>query len=192
MLVLGFPIGLIKTDNWVRNAPLSDPIIVRTVQDGTLILEDGTSVRPAGVRRAPGVPSAEYDSALAIMVAQGVIVHRVCDDGSAFLIAEPRFYNYCGTRRTLGLFSTRTAGWYFRYPLSELLVHSGFAEPDPFSITLSANDRWRIDGMHHIGKSRGRVRVVNTTLNALQVEPSDSNGRDIDLIVEACWKPPPA
>jgi hypothetical protein len=90
--------GVFNTETWTRKAPLTNPIAVQEVREGILILADSRTFRPAGVHRHGLVSPQEYDRALRTIVAQGVIVIRDLGDGRAFLLAEPRFYNWCGTR----------------------------------------------------------------------------------------------
>jgi hypothetical protein len=105
-----------------RPNPLANPIRIVGISSAGLELADGRTLRPAAVA-LPEDPEA-HSAALEfihIAVAQGVEVIRELEDGSALLLCEPRFYNWCGT--------CRTRAWYLRSGLSELLIRAGHASP---------------------------------------------------------------
>lgn len=106
---------------WQRPAPLIDAVSAFSVENGMVTLADGRSLRPAGVE--PSVSGEQFDDALGIATAQGVVVTKDLGDGSAILMVEPKFYNWCGTGRM--------AGRYLPVDLSAVLVERGYAKLDP-------------------------------------------------------------
>ncbi|MEZ6233794.1 MAG: hypothetical protein R3B68_06355 [Phycisphaerales bacterium] len=136
--------GSLAPEWWDRKHPLAAPLSVDGVADGRITLADGRVFEPAGIRWAPGVDPAARDEFLRVVVARGVEIDRDLGDGRAFLRAEPRFYNWCGTCREQ---RRNWAGSYAQVPLSEYLVYSGAAEPDTAQAGLTARDRWRLDGV---------------------------------------------
>ncbi|MBX3390574.1 MAG: hypothetical protein KF691_14085 [Phycisphaeraceae bacterium] len=134
-------------DVWTRENPLVNPLAVAGVRNGVIALADGRILKPAGIRAKASISSDVYDNALAIMLAQGVIVERDLGDGRAFLVCEPKFYNWCGT---LGCGANnrwdRWAGGYFRCPLSPLLIAGGFAEAVLDEPGLNDFEKWRLEG----------------------------------------------
>ncbi len=137
----------LRIDTWTRPHPLEGAIGVASVADGVIVLVDGRKFRPAGVLTHPDIDPAAYDEALRIACAQGVTLLRDLGDGRAFLQAEPKFYNWCGTRTGYGLNPFgRWAGGYFQAPLSEFLIFAGYAVPVSIDPALSEFEKWRIEG----------------------------------------------
>lgn len=165
---------------WTREHPLVNPLRVAAVSDGALTLADGRVLRPAGVWRAPGVSAADFDQFLTVATAQGVVITRDLGDGRAFFLAEPRFYNWCGTSRTW-------AGSYLQCPLSETLIWSRRAEPaldDP----LSAFEKWRLEGTTHL-RAPGPAGL-SADLTAIRFDGSCRLLTDLEPAIEAAWQPP--
>lgn len=184
--------GVFDYDVWYRETPLRDPITVTSVRDGTMTLADGRSFRPAGVRRGDGVQVGDYDNALRVMCAQGVVVIRDLGDGTAFLVAEPKFYNWCGTRNHLGIPSARWGGSYFQVPLSELLVQTAHAKPDLDQTRLTAHERWRLEGLEHLEAmvSESPTRI-SARLDAFRYDGRERYLSELNSTIELMWKPPP-
>ncbi len=115
-------------DVWRRPNPLHAPIARIYVADGAVHLADGRALCPAGVRRHDNISPEEFDDALRVLTAQGVVVERDLGDGTALMIVEPKFAETCGTcaSRRSGL--ERWRGDYIQCPLSEALVAFGLAE----------------------------------------------------------------
>lgn len=196
LLVVGLPtllslVGVFDFDVWERDAPLLNPIAVTRVHNGTLMLADGRTLRPAGVRRIDGVSIEDYDRALRVMTAQGVVVLRDLGDGSAFLLSEPKFYNWSGTRGYKGNAWARWGGSYLRCPLSELLIQSAYAESDLDQAGLTARERWRLEGVRQIGVDKSPTRI-SEGLAALRYDGNERFLRDYDAVLEMLWTPPPS
>lgn len=183
--------GFFQTEIWDRQRPLVDPLQVTTVLEGGLVLVDGRVVRPAGVRRRESVAPADYDQAIRTMVSQGVVVTRDVDDGSAFLLVEPRFYNWCGTRGYGGKPWARWAGAYIQCPLSELLVYAGYAAPDLDQPGLTARERWRLEGAEHFGQPQKEPMKCLPSLNALRFAADLRHFDDYETSLETTWIPAP-
>jgi len=135
--------------HWKRKNPLINPIRVVAVKDGALTLESGRVLRPAGIVRAVDVSSSSFDQALRVATFQGVVVTRDLGDGRALLLAEPKFYNWCGT-------SQRDLGWMgscYQMPLSEAMVFLNYAVIDAAQQGLTARERWRIEGASTLTRS---------------------------------------
>lgn len=139
--------GLVHTEEWTRQYPLKNPVIVRAVQGGVVQLADGRTFRPAGVRLKSGRTISQLDDALRIATAQGVVVDRDLGDGRAFLTVEPKFFNWCGTLGFNGLWWSHWAGGYFQCPLSAVLIYAGYTEPSLEEAGLTPKDRWRLVGV---------------------------------------------
>lgn len=185
--------GVFDIDVWERETPLSHAIVVTTVQDGTVTLSDGRTFRPAGVRRRDNVPVEDYDNALRVIVAQGVVVTRDLGDGTAFLLAEPKYYNWCGTRFGYkGNPWARWAGSYFQRPLSELLILSAYAEPDLEQTTLTAREQWRLEGVERFVRSGAQPVRISRDLVALTYNGNVITLDDFDSKLAVLWKPPPS
>ncbi len=184
--------GVFDYDIWYRENPLRGPITVTSVRDGTMTLADGRSFRPAGVRRADGVETEVFDNGLRVMCAQGVVVLRDLGDGTAFLIAEPKFYNWCGTRNHLGIPWARWGGSYFQVPLSELLVQAAYAKPDLNQTSLNAHERWRLEGLEHLEAMVSESRTRSSAkLDAFRYDGRERYLSDLDSTIDLMWKPPP-
>lgn len=161
-VVVGAIVYVQRPATWKREQPLLDPIRVASVEQGVLMLADGRELRPAGVQRSPHVSQEEYDVVLQIVVAQGVVVDRMVGASHAMMIAEPRYWNWCGTcQRRRG-----SLGKYEQAPLSELLVLSGFAIPTEDTTGLTPRDIWRLHGCEQLrysaepdGYSESRVSL---------------------------------
>lgn len=174
--------GLFSRDVWERKSPLVNPISVTAVCDGIMRLDDGRELRPAGIRRRTSVSPRDFDKALRTMTAQGVIVLRDLGDGRAFLLAEPKFSNSCGTRK--GLISVRWAGAFIPCRMSELLVRTGYAEVDPDLVGLDARERWRLEGVGYFGEPNSEPTYIVDSLNALRYEGFERSFNDYDATLE--------
>ncbi|MFN8728491.1 MAG: hypothetical protein ACK55O_09465 [Phycisphaerales bacterium] len=184
--------GVFDYDVWKREKPLASPIAVTSVRDGAITLSDGRVFRPAGVQRPEGVAAEDYDNAVRVIVAQGVIVVRDLGDGSAFLLAEPKFYNWCGTRNADGIPWKRWAGSYLQCPVSELLVQTAYAIPALDQDQLTARERWRLEGVEHIaGIAESPTRISND-LGAFRYGGGESYLSDYDETLELMWKLAPS
>ena len=183
--------GVFDYDVWKREDPLVSPLTVTSVREGAITLIDGRVFHPAGVRRPEGVAADDYDNALRIIVAQGVVVVRDLGDGSAFLLAEPKFYNSCGTRNADGIPWKRWAGSYLQCPVSELLVQTAYAVPVLDQDRLTARERWRLEGVEHIGAIAESPTRISMELGAFN-GGNESYLRDYDATLELMWKPAPS
>lgn len=198
-VVIGAPVaflvlsgsGAFNTEVWKREHPLVGPSAVAGVRDGVIALADGRAFRAPGVGRRGDVSADEYDRALRATVAQGVVVVRDLGDGRAFLLAEPGFYNSCGTRNYNGNPWARWAGSYLRCPLSELLVQSGYAHASPGQPGLTPRERWRLEGVEHITFRGDTPRRISLDDAALEYESSERYFADYDATLAMLWKPPP-
>ena len=184
--------GLLRIEVWERDTPLTAPITVTAVRDGALTLADGRALRPAGITRADTVSAEDFDRALRVITAQGVTITRDLGDGRAFLGAEPRFYNWCGTRGDNGNPWARCAGWYIQCPISELLIQSAYADPALDQPGLTPHERWRLEGVEHFNPIAERPTTISEELVALEVDGYERLFSVYDELLEAMWKPPPA
>jgi hypothetical protein len=186
-IVIALQLDMIGFDVWERQNPLGSPVAVVSVHDGVVTLADGRVFRPASVVRRESVEPALYDDAIRAVCAQGVELQRELGDGQAFLLAEPKFYNWCGTRTGL----TRWAGSCFQCPVSELLVHLGYAELDATQSDLSARERWRLEGAAGGLRREDQPIRLSREMKAFRYDPSFNVYRDLDVELEYWWKPPP-
>lgn len=97
------------------------------VADGAVHLADGRAFCPAGVRRLDKVTPEEFDDALRVLTAQGVVVERDLGDGTALMVVEPKFAQSCGTYASRQTGLERWRGDYIQCPLSEALISFGLA-----------------------------------------------------------------
>jgi hypothetical protein len=181
--------GAFNWEFWTRDHPLVNPIRVTSVQEGSLKLEDGRNLRPIGVRRADGVSQADYDMALLAITSQGVVVERDLGDGRAVLIAEPRFYNWCGTRNYKEGRWAHWAGVCIQCPASEALIHTGYATANLDEPGLLPRETWRLEGVCHLNHDDAPIRVAAD--GSLRYDGYQSELRDLDELIESMWKPPP-
>ena len=184
-------LGVFNVDVWKRETPLIDPIEVVRVNDGTLTLADGRVLRPAGVRRVEGVSAEEFDHALRVIVAQGVMVTRELGDGRAMLVAEPRFYNWCGTRGYEGSLRLRWGGSFLQCPVSELLIDCAYGAVNLDEPGLTARERWRLEAVPHMCGVPDGPRRISPDLNAFRYGGLES-APFADEMIEPCWKPSPS
>lgn len=185
--------GVLDVDVWEREDPLPSPIAVTCVRDGAITLSDGRVLRPAGVTRRESVSVAEYDNALCVIVAQGVVVTRDLGDGTAFLLAEPRFYNWCGTRGYHGNPWARWAGSYIQCPLSELLVGAAYADVDLNQSGMTAREIWRLEGVGQVCAIDEEPMLVSRELGALRYDGGVTRHfADFDTTLEVLWRPAPS
>lgn len=183
--------GVFDYDVWKRENPLVSPITITTVQDGTITLEDGRTFRPAGIDRRAEVAPDKYDAAIRVIVAQGVVVLRDLGDGRAFLLAEPRFYNSCGTRNMDGIPWKRWGGSYLQCPVSELLIQSAYAKPALDQPGLKPKERWRLEGVEQLGGDASSPTQISSRLAALKYDANAPYLDKLDAALEAIWMPPP-
>lgn len=171
---------------WDRKHPLASPVAVVGVEGGRLTLADGRVFEPAGIVRPDDVDPDEYDEFLRTVAAQGVEVVRDLGDGRAFLRAEPKFWNWCGTcRRQRG----NWAGSFFTVALSEYACSTGYAVAQPDQPGISSHERWRLESVDELARGyTGRPRFHDG-----QIE-YDSNARhfhDWDELAPAFGGPRP-
>lgn len=183
--------GVFNTEVWERESPLLGAVTVTSVRAGVVTLADGRRFRPAGVRRGDGVSAEEFDRAIVVMCAQGVVVIRDLGDGSAFLLAEPKFYNWCGTRGYRGNPWARWAGSYFRCPLSEVLVQCGYATAATEQAGLTPLERWRLEGVTHVGTIPESPWRISPNEDALEYDADVRCFADLDAAIALMWKPAP-
>lgn len=176
---------------WTREQPLVDPIGVTEVRSGELVLNDGRVVRPAGVRRADSISPEEYDFALRVVAAQGVVIRGDLGDGRAMLTAEPRFYNWCGTRGYRGNPFAHWAGSFIQCPVSEFMIHAGYAEADTEQPGLSVREQWRLEGAGEIARSFDLPLSARGETMAFRYEGSERMFTDYETWLEVSWMPPP-
>ncbi len=184
--------GFFDYDVWQRQNPLVSPVAVTSVREGTITLADGRVFRPAGVTRHDGVPAEDYDKALRVIVAQGVTVVRDLGDGRAFLLAEPKFFNSCGTRGDDGNPWKRWAGSYVQCRVSELLIQTAYAIPAPDQASLTERERWRLEGVEHFPGVDESTRRIAESLVAFQYTGSERHLGLDDSVLESIWKPSPS
>lgn len=183
--------GAFNVDIWKRENPLANAIPVRRVLDGALSLADGRSFRPAGITRRETVSRADFDAALTTITAQGIVVIRDLGDGRALLMAEPKFYNWCGTRNYRGNPWARWAGSFLQCPVSELLIQSGYAAPALDQPGFTPLELWRLEGALHASPQPTEPTQLSSTLTALRYDGSSNAFDHYDEFLEAVWKPPP-
>jgi hypothetical protein len=183
--------GTFRAEVWERDTPLIHPIAVTSVQNGSLTLADGRTLRPAGISRPDTVSPDNFDLALRVMCDQGVLVLRDLGDGTAFLLAEPRFYNWCGTRGYKGNPWARWAGSYLQAPVSELLIQSAYAQPALDQAGLTPRERWRLEGAEHLDAIAESPRRVSEELAAFEFNGIERNLSEYETLLEMLWKPPP-
>ncbi len=122
---------------WVRQQPLGNPIEVVSVEGGRLHLADGRVFRVAGIDPRAEVDAALFDRFLRVVTTQGVEVLRDVGDGSAVMLAEPRFHHWCGTC------ARRSRGHSVSCPLGALAIMTGYAM-EGSGETLTARERWQL------------------------------------------------
>lgn len=161
---------------WKREMPLVDPVGVRSVAGGVLVLEDGREFRPAGVE--PRVDVETWDLFLRVSTAQGVVVDRALGDESAAIRVEPRFYNWCGTS------SRRWPGSYVQCGLAVLAVRCGYADPAQELGELSDLEVRRLKGAMALRFDDEPV-LIHDELNAFRFDSLVFELQDLDGYVEA-------
>lgn len=175
-------------DVWSRPAPLVGAARVAAVRDGVLTLDDGRALRPAGIVPAAGVSAEAFDAALRVATAQGVLVERELGDGRAQLLAEPRFYNWCGTRRGW----TRWAGISAPRQLGTLMVQLGYADPDAGQEGLTALERWRLEGSRRLRRNDEAPVSISEHAQAFRFDTGLAiPPEQLDLEIESVFEPPP-
>src|SRR5678815_4899829 len=75
---------------WDRSQPLENPVAVKEVKAGALMLADGRLFQLAGIVRKDAVTPEDYDKALSALVSQGVVLTRDMGGGRGFFAAEPK------------------------------------------------------------------------------------------------------
>lgn len=184
--------GIFDYDVWTRERPLVSPVRVTNIREGMITLADGRAFRLAGVKRADDVGAEDYDKALSVAVAQGVVVARDLGDGSAFLIAEPKFYNWCGTRGSDGIPWRRWAGSYLQCPVSELMIQTAYGVPALGQAGLTARERWRLEGVEYLGGIDDSPTRISDELRAFRFDGNERFLSDYDSSLELMWKAPPS
>jgi hypothetical protein len=189
--VLLYAGGFFVSEVWTREQPLTNAVSVASVHDGVIQLSDGRRLRPAGVQRHTGVSAEEFDQALCVMTAQGLVVNRDLGDGRAFMTVEPKFYNWCGTRGYKGRPWAHWAGGYVACPLSELLIQSAHATPDLHEDGLTSHELWRLEGVLHVEWIADVPTKVSHDLVALRYDGTPLFWRTFESELEVLWRPPP-
>lgn len=179
--------GAFVREEWTRENPLVHSIPVVRIQGGAIELSDGRTFRPAGVARLDSASSAEYDHALGVMGAQGVVIVRDLGDGRAFLLVEPKFYNWCGTRSMFH----HWAGGYFQCGLSELLVHAGYARVEEMESGISPQERWRLESVVHVAGIEDAPKRISTDGKSLRYTAAIHSLQYTDDDIASLWKPAP-
>lgn len=177
--------GAFSVPVWKRENPLAHPIAVLSVRDGVLTLADGRAFRPAGVGRRSTVSAKEFDEALRVMAAQGVEVIRDRGDGTAFLLGEPKFDNWCGNSQA------RWAGTFYQAPLSELLVYAEYAYQDIRQPNLTPRERWRLEGVRRVVGMADQPAYIWLDQQALRYDGMATYFETYDETLELVWKPAP-
>lgn len=170
--------------SWKREHPLHNPIGVVSVTNGRLLLNDGRTIAPAGVVRIADIEPAVFDAVLRVAARQGVEIVTDLGDGCAFLLVEPKYFNWCGNS------NERWPGSYLRAPLSELLIWAGVAEPRLDQPGLAAVQKWQLEGA---------VELCHESEPLMFDEPQESfrfradalNLQDYENHLETTWKPRP-
>lgn len=183
-------------DDWTREAPLTNVSgFVPNVQvkDGRVVLPDGRMFLVAGVDPSLGVDAGEFEAALRVACAQGVVVTRDLKNGTACLRVEPRFYNWCGTR---DMFGSRWAGGYIQVPLSEFLIVSGYGTLSNDLTSLTPIERWRLEGAasSEVFLHPDRPKQRNEQANAFSYDGNEqtlTNAEFLDSMIEEHWKAKP-
>lgn len=178
---------------WDRPDPLRGGLAAAGARGGVITLADGRSFRPAGVRPRGGVRQDQLDAALRAMLDQGVVIDRDLGDGRAFLRAEAKFYNWCGTCGRKRYMFSYWAGTYFQCPVSELLIHLGYADPDLGQEGLTARERWRLEGVREAAPLgyEGPLHI-SEELGAFRYDASAAQlGEGFEELLALVWKPPP-
>jgi hypothetical protein len=165
-----------REGTWKRPNPLHDPVQVTDVRSGELHIENDRIVRPAGI--SPSVPNGVWDKFLSIATAQGIVIDRHLEDGTAVIQVEAKFYNWCGTS------SRRWAGTYVSCDLSVLAVRCGYAEPLNEQVGLDDLEAWRIDGARALRFDDEPV-VINEHLNAFRFNSLVYEFQDLDQYIES-------
>lgn len=137
---------------WVRQQPLANPIEVVRVEGGRLDLADGRVFRVAGVEPREGVDAEMFDRFLRAVTIQGVEVVRDVGDGSAVMLAEPRFHHWCGTC------ARRNRGHSVSCSLGVLAVIMGYAS-EGGGETLTARERWQLASAEALRDTTEPVRI---------------------------------
>lgn len=107
----------------VRAEPLGNPVAVAEVAaDGSLLLEDGTRCRLAGVEWPANPIDPVARNFLRMAVRQGVEIVRKLDGDRCILLCEPRVFHWCGNDSVSAHYERRT--------LNELVVGFGIAKAD--------------------------------------------------------------
>jgi hypothetical protein len=137
------PRRTIVEEDWRREKPLVASIGVREVLGDQLVLSDGRTLRPAGIRKADDVSIEQFADALRALVPPGVVVVREFGGGTAHFMAEARLL--FETTRVGRDVSIRRHIRYAPVRLSEFLVLCGYAvvEEDERAWTSSEGDRIR-------------------------------------------------
>ena len=165
--------GIFVREVWTRERPMVGAIDIRSVRDGLMTLADGRVVRPAGVQRGVNISRQDYDLAIQVATAQGVVVTRDLQNGSALVEVEPKFFNSCGTTFS---WWTHWAGEYIQLPLSELLIHTGYATQIEDS-ALTLKEVWRLNGVEKVTGISQPPTKISTRLSAFRF---DGSARHLD------------
>lgn len=188
---LVIPATLPVKEVWTRESPLVNATLVASVHEGYLTLADGRRLRPAGVTRHAAVSSQEFDLALRAICNQGVIVVRDLGDGRAMLVGEAKFYNWCGTTSHHGFRTVHWAGTYLQCPVSELLIHAGYADSAPDEPGLTPREKWRLEGVGEITAIEQTPSAISVDDSALSYDGSVTYLSGYDANLERYWKPGP-
>lgn len=163
-------LGVINLDVWHRPTPLVNATAVASVRDGDVVLADGRKFRPAGVLRREGVGADEFDLALRIATAQGVIVERDLGDGSAMLRGEPKFHK-SGSR--VDFPGPNTLGWYRPCSVSEILLFTGYAKVDTKQTGVLPQELRRLNGVVDVFWSISQPELRFVRKSSMSFQTSD-------------------
>jgi hypothetical protein len=170
---------------WVRKHPLQNPIEVKSIGNGRLTLSDGRVLAPAGIVRSAEVTPDRFDAVLRVATRQGVEVLTDFGDGRAFLMAEPKYFNWCGNS------NRRWPGSYLRAPLSEMMIWAGVAEPRLDEPGLTTVQKWRLEGATQL-RTGSEMLMFDETQSSFQYSAEAESFVDYEEYLKMAWKPRPA
>lgn len=185
LLVVVWPALPLGRGPWTRDNPLIGAVAVTAIKDGAITLADGRCFRPAAVRQRANVSAAEYDAALRAITNQGVVVVRDLGDGSALLLAEPKFYNWCGNS------APHWAGSYYQCPVTDLLVRTAYADPWLDQPGLTARERCRLEGLGSLFHIEDTPIELSRDGTAFRLEGDERHLIDYEGMLETFGKVPP-
>jgi hypothetical protein len=72
-----------------------------------------------------------------------------------------------------------------------MLIQSAYATPAPDQPGLTPRERWRLEGVEHIGDIAESPTRVSPELNAFRYAGGERYFSTYDEFLEAVWMPPP-